>query len=139
MNKFRGKNLPIMALHERVLSVLSCKYVDEVVMGAPWDITDDLLKSLNIQLVLEGTRRKIDESMKYYTDPYAIPKSMGIHKIVDSKSDLTAEIVIERIIKNREKYIIYHVNLCRLLEKHKKKQAKEEIYYKEQKEYVQEI
>lgn len=29
----RGPHLPIMALHERALSVLSCRYVDEVVIG----------------------------------------------------------------------------------------------------------
>jgi ethanolamine-phosphate cytidylyltransferase len=35
----RGPHLPLMDLHERSLSVLACKYVDEVVIGArhfPW-------------------------------------------------------------------------------------------------------
>lgn len=31
----RGPHLPIMGLHERALSVLSCRYVDEVVIGEP--------------------------------------------------------------------------------------------------------
>ena len=31
----RGLHLPIMDLHERCLSVLACKYVDEVIIGAP--------------------------------------------------------------------------------------------------------
>ncbi len=31
----RGPHLPIMDLHERCLSVLACKYVDEVIIGAP--------------------------------------------------------------------------------------------------------
>ncbi len=30
----RGPHLPIMDLHERCLSVLACKYVDEVIIGA---------------------------------------------------------------------------------------------------------
>lgn len=30
----RGPHQPIMSLHERSLSVLSCKYVDEVIIGA---------------------------------------------------------------------------------------------------------
>lgn len=30
----RGRHLPLMDLHERSLSVLACKYVDEVVIGA---------------------------------------------------------------------------------------------------------
>jgi ethanolamine-phosphate cytidylyltransferase len=29
----RGRHLPIMNLHERALSVLSCRWVDEVVIG----------------------------------------------------------------------------------------------------------
>lgn len=29
----RGPHLPIMDLHERSLSVLACKYVDEVIIG----------------------------------------------------------------------------------------------------------
>jgi cytidyltransferase-like protein len=32
----RGGNFPIMALHERVLNVLACRWVDEVIIGAPW-------------------------------------------------------------------------------------------------------
>lgn len=30
----RGPHLPLMDLHERSLSVLACKYVDEVIIGA---------------------------------------------------------------------------------------------------------
>lgn len=29
----RGSHLPIMDLHERSLSVLACKFVDEVIIG----------------------------------------------------------------------------------------------------------
>lgn len=31
----RGPHLPIMDLHERCLSVLACKYVDEAIIGTP--------------------------------------------------------------------------------------------------------
>lgn len=39
VNKYRGGNFPIMNLHERVLSVLGCKYVDDVLIDAPYLIT----------------------------------------------------------------------------------------------------
>lgn len=39
----RGPHLPIMNLHERSLSVLACKYVDEVIIGAPTVISEDLV------------------------------------------------------------------------------------------------
>ena len=32
-----------MHLHERSLSVLACRYVDEVVIGAPWEVTRDMV------------------------------------------------------------------------------------------------
>ena len=31
----RGSHLPIMDVHERCLSLLACKYVDEVIIGKP--------------------------------------------------------------------------------------------------------
>lgn len=42
----RGSNLPIMTLQERVLGVLSCRYVSEVVIGAPYAVTEDLINSM---------------------------------------------------------------------------------------------
>ncbi len=50
----RGPHLPIMNLHERSLSVLACKYVDEVVIGSPTQLTEDLIKTFNISLVSVG-------------------------------------------------------------------------------------
>jgi ethanolamine-phosphate cytidylyltransferase len=32
-----------MHLHERSLSVLACSYVDEVIIGAPWEVTRDMV------------------------------------------------------------------------------------------------
>jgi ethanolamine-phosphate cytidylyltransferase len=39
VNTYWGSNMPIMNLHERVLSVLGCKYVDDVLIDAPYAIT----------------------------------------------------------------------------------------------------
>jgi hypothetical protein len=39
----RGAHHPIMHLHERSLSVLACRYVDEVIIGAPWVVTKDMV------------------------------------------------------------------------------------------------
>ena len=33
---YRGNNYPILSLHERVLMLLACKYVDDVVISAPY-------------------------------------------------------------------------------------------------------
>ena len=39
VNQYRGSNYPILSLHERVLMVLACKYVDDVVIGASYEVT----------------------------------------------------------------------------------------------------
>merc|ERR1711988_1184442 len=55
VNREKGENYPIMSLHERVLGVLSCKYVDEVFIGAPFEVTSEILDSLNISIVVSGS------------------------------------------------------------------------------------
>jgi len=54
------------------------KYVDEVIIGAPWKVTEHLIKSLNVQIVVEGTMTKKSEhqNMPHHleNDPYEVPK-----------------------------------------------------------------
>lgn len=57
VNAYKGGNYPIMNLHERVLSVLACKYVNEVVIGAPYDVTKELIVS--IRWTWNGRRREL--------------------------------------------------------------------------------
>ncbi|VDM52080.1 unnamed protein product [Angiostrongylus costaricensis] len=52
VNEYKGKNYPIMSLHERVLSVLAFKPVNEVVIGAPYNITDEFIDRFNISVCL---------------------------------------------------------------------------------------
>jgi len=52
INRHLGKNYPIMNLHERVLNVLSCGHVDDVIIGAPWAVSDDMITTFNIQKVV---------------------------------------------------------------------------------------
>ena len=40
-----------MNLHERSLSVLACRYVDEVIIGAPWTITKDMVNIVTLYKV----------------------------------------------------------------------------------------
>ena len=48
---YKGRRHPVMSVHERVLNVLQCVHVDEVVIGAPFDVTQDLIKTLNVAVV----------------------------------------------------------------------------------------
>uniref|UniRef100_A0A3Q2HLF9 ethanolamine-phosphate cytidylyltransferase n=2 Tax=Equus TaxID=9789 RepID=A0A3Q2HLF9_HORSE len=80
VNHYKGKNYPIMNLHERTLSVLACRYVSEVVIGAPYAVTAELL------------------------DHFKEPKRRGIFRQIDSGNDLTTDLIVQRIIKNRLEY-----------------------------------
>merc|ERR1719223_397775 len=45
VNRERGCNLPIMNLHERVLAVMGCRFVDDVLIDAPTQITSAMIAS----------------------------------------------------------------------------------------------
>lgn len=57
----KGKNYPILNLQERALNLMSLKYVDEVVIDAPYMITEQLLNTFNVQIVLEGSNIPLEE------------------------------------------------------------------------------
>lgn len=43
---------PIFSMQERMLSVLGCKYVSDVLIDAPYNLTYDMISCLNISVVL---------------------------------------------------------------------------------------
>ncbi|CAI0387235.1 unnamed protein product [Linum tenue] len=100
----RGRYYPIMHLHERSLSVLACRYVDEVIIGAPWEVSRDVITTFNISLVVHGTVAERNSSSPGGSDPYAVPKAMGIFRMLDSPKDITTTSVTKRIIANHEAY-----------------------------------
>ncbi|KAL1326365.1 ethanolamine-phosphate cytidylyltransferase [Arachis hypogaea] len=119
----RGNHYPIMHLHERSLSVLACGYVDEVIIGAPWEITKDMITTFNISAVVHGT--VAEKSLYSERDPYEVPKSMGIFHLLESPKDITTTSVAQRILANHEAYV-----------KRNAKKAQSEKRYYEEKTYV---
>jgi len=126
VNEHRGGNYPILNLHERVLSVLSCKYCDEVVFGAPWKLTKDLIISMNISVIAYGD---VGDSART-SNPYEVASSMPDVRVVPLKSSrkLTTQDIVDRILKQRMDYE------TKFNKKHKKEQD-----YLEQKAFVQEV
>ncbi|WJX82388.1 Ethanolamine-phosphate cytidylyltransferase [Trifolium repens] len=100
----RGLHRPIMSLHERSLSVLACRYVDEVIIGAPWEVSKDMITTFNISLVVHGTTAENTDFQKEQSNPYAVPISLGIFQILDSPLDITTTTIIRRIVSNHEAY-----------------------------------
>ncbi|KAL1129397.1 hypothetical protein AAG570_013924 [Ranatra chinensis] len=99
VNRYKGANYPIMNLHERVLSVLACKYVNEVVIGAPYAVTKELMGHFNVDIVCHGKTPIMPDTDG--SDPYALPKSLDRFKCVSSNNRMTTERIVDRIIQHR--------------------------------------
>ncbi|PWA82554.1 ethanolamine-phosphate cytidylyltransferase [Artemisia annua] len=119
----RGTHFPLMHLHERSLSVLACRYVDEVIIGAPCEISKDMITTFNISVVVHGTVSESNSSIEGMVDPYKIPKSMDIFRTLESPKDITTTSVAQRIKANHEIY----------QKRNAKKEASEKKFYEERK------
>ena len=96
-NKFH----PIMGLQERTLNVLSCKYVDDVIVGAPWILTKEALKALNISkvVVTKNTAFAEDEF-----DRYHVAKELGIYVELNTNINYTTEMLMQTIVTHQSKF-----------------------------------
>jgi len=110
--------------------VLACKYVDDVVIGCNYQITKDMIKSLNIAKVVhpKTNEDRILEEHKQI-DPYRIVKDLGIFEEFDVNCEVTLEVIAQRVKDNRDKYIA----------KFEKKKAAQDKYYDQVKQFVAEI
>lgn len=116
VHKMKGANYPIMLMHERVLNVSACKYVDEVLIGAPLDLTEDIISNLNISLVITESRH-VNTSIQGNN----VPGQQGIFRVVESQwPDLTVDVIVQRIIDNR---ILY-------MKRNEKRESMEKEFYK---------
>jgi len=102
VNRYKGYNFPIMNLHERTLSVLAYRVVDEVVIGAPYSVTAEMMDHFNISLVIHGQTNIANDVTG--EDPYAEPKSRGKFLQLDSGNSLTTEKLVQRILNKRLEY-----------------------------------
>eukprot|EP01105_Mastigella_eilhardi_P025119 TRINITY_DN6720_c0_g1_i1.p1 TRINITY_DN6720_c0_g1~~TRINITY_DN6720_c0_g1_i1.p1 ORF type:complete len:340 (+),score=113.42 TRINITY_DN6720_c0_g1_i1:27-1022(+) len=102
VNEFKGKNFPILSLHERVLGVLACKFVDDVIIGAPWEISEDMIKTMNIKHVVHGKQQVV--TTHGVVDPYKTAKRLGVYHEIDSSVSLVAEEIMQRVIENDRQF-----------------------------------
>ena len=82
---------------------LSLKYVDDVVVGAPYIITEDFLLSLNIKKVVHVLTDEDRVKTEHRNiDPYTIPKEQNIYvELPKIANDLTLEQIAKRVEKHR--------------------------------------
>lgn len=102
VNKRRGMNLPLMNLHERVLSVLGCRFVDDVLIDAPYVVTPEMISSLNISEVVHGTVSDETEELHDKHVRYEHARAANIFTVIESPSSFKIEHIMKRIQRNQE-------------------------------------
>ena len=97
-------NLPLMNLNERVLSVLGCRYVDDVLIDAPYIVTAAMIRSLNISEVVHGTNTDDDLDTRGLNERYRCVKDANILSIIDSPSHFKIANIVQRISRNQDAF-----------------------------------
>jgi ethanolamine-phosphate cytidylyltransferase len=121
VNSVKGMNLPLMNLHERVLSVLGCRYVSDVLIDAPYEISLEMIETLNISEVVRGTVADNMGSTHEMDTRYRQAMNTGIFSVIESSSDFRISNVIHRIQRNHETFQA----------KFERKRDAERLYYRE--------
>ncbi|CAH8607417.1 unnamed protein product [Schistosoma margrebowiei] len=98
-----GRMGSILTLQERLLSVLACRYVSNVIIDAPYVIPPNLLDHFNVNYVAIGWDKNLTPTLEGL-DPMMVCKERGILRRIDSGCNVTTSLVISRIMKNRLLY-----------------------------------
>lgn len=109
INRHKGLNYPIMSMFERGLCVLQCKYVDAVVLGAPFAaderFLDEGLKANfgEVEEVWHGPTPLVQEGE---VDAYEVVKRRGLYREVGEHewAGVNAREIVGRILRQRDVY-----------------------------------
>ena len=103
---FKGESYPLQGLQERILMALAIKYVDDVVIGAPYILTADLLASLNVNKVVNVvTKEDTPRPGLHSIDPFKAAKELEIyHELPAVENDLTIEEIALRVKERKEDF-----------------------------------
>ena len=124
----KGSYFPLMGIQERTLNVLSCKFVDEVIIACPWNITKDMINVLNIDSIVtcDITNELSDENNERYNIVKKEYKNM-FKKVFAKDSQLTTNDLMKRIAKDQER-----------MKKENENRVKKEMAYMKTRQYVKE-
>ena len=86
--------------------MLACKYVDEVIIGAPYIMTADLLRTLNVHKVVAFTTEEDCPLPAHHgVDPFTVPRELGILITIPKLGDdLTLEMIAERVYQQKAEF-----------------------------------
>lgn len=93
-----------MNLHERVLSVLGCRHIDDVLIDAPYDITNEMISTLGISEVVQVKQDIHDGSNEEHDARYKCAQDAGILNTIKAESNFRIGNVIQRIQRNQNAF-----------------------------------
>lgn len=105
---YRGSHYPLQTVQERILMALGCRQVDEVIIGAPYILTDDLLTSLNVTKVVH-IHSEDDTVLPEYAhiDPYKVARDKNmLVELPRNPAELTVVQIAQRVLDNEELFRI---------------------------------
>lgn len=92
------KRRPVMSLDERVDVVAACRYVDEVVPGAPLVVDHAFLARHRIDVVVHGDDLTSDAAREVY----GAAIEGGMMRFVSRTSSISTSALIQRILDRRD-------------------------------------
>jgi len=102
-----GQNYPLQSLHERALALLSCRHVDDVLLGAPWKVTQDLLTTMNVSVVCFGCcADSWGVDLDSQEHPFELPHRLGILQRLDTGCEVTLQLIAQRIWQHSEHFAV---------------------------------
>lgn len=119
VTRSKGEHLPVMNLTERILNVCACKWVDEVIIGAPLEVTRDLINTWGIKVVAQGVGHRRNSGGERHVEsnfPHELTKCVE----VESKwPELCHETIVGRIMASREAFV----------KRNRTRAQREDVYY----------
>lgn len=114
VNSTKGQSFPIMNVLERALCTLQCRYVQGVVLGAPFVPTAEFLAGMApaivVGRVLHGPTpvetRSGAAADRAEDDPYRDAKELGLYEPIDSHpyQTISSGTIVERVLSHRDEY-----------------------------------
>ncbi len=82
------------------------QYVDDVLIDAPYVITQEMISSLGIHVVVRScpTGKTVSEPAQDEEDPYFLARAQDMLTTVYTSHDITAMDFVDRIQNQRERY-----------------------------------
>lgn len=102
VSQFKGMNYPIMNLFERALCTLQCRFVDAIVLAAPYEPTKQYLSELpgTVVKVFHGPTPFEEDDANPYADVADLFQEIGPHKY----DDMNTETIVHRVLANKAAY-----------------------------------